>query len=104
MDTTGEKKEALDTISGIAPPQTEETAAVPAEGERPVPEVREGADADDVTELKQDPSDPDAKLNVELDETFPGSDAPSTTRPGSGEPAPSSGYDEEAEKALAEKR
>jgi hypothetical protein len=67
------------------------------------PEVRDAIDADDVTQLKRNPSDEDAKLDVALDESFPTSDAPSNTQPGKGkDPAPSSGYDAEAEKHLAE--
>ena len=43
--------------------------------------------------------DESAKLDVALDETFPTSDAPSNTQPGKGsDPAPSSGFDEEAER------
>ena len=62
------------------------------------PEVRPAIDADDVKELKRNPSDEDAKLDVALDESFPTSDAPSNTQPGKGkDPAPSSGYDSEAE-------
>ena len=66
------------------------------------PEVREGNDASVVKRLDRDPSDEDAKLDVALDETFPTSDAPSNTQPGKGkDPAPSSGYDPEAEAARA---
>lgn len=65
------------------------------------PKVRTAIDAEDVKDLKQNPSDEDAKLDVALDETFPTSDAPSNTQPGKGkDPAPSSGYDEEAEARL----
>ncbi|WP_404710873.1 hypothetical protein [Sphingomonas sp. MMS24-J13] len=67
------------------------------------PEVRTAIDAEDVKELKRDPSDEDAKLDVALDESFPTSDAPSNTQPGKGkDPAPSSGYDAEAEAQLAD--
>lgn len=63
------------------------------------PQVRTAHDADDDARLKRDPSDEDAKLDVALDESFPTSDAPSNTQPGKGkDPAPSSGYDEAAEK------
>ena len=68
-------------------------------GERPMTHVRPALDADDLKALKRDPSDEDAKLDVAIDETFPSSDAPSNTQPGKGkDPAPSSGYDEAAEK------
>jgi hypothetical protein len=66
------------------------------------PQVRTAIDAEDVRQLKRDPGDEDAKLDVALDETFPTSDAPSNTQPGKGkDPAPSSGYDAEAEEQLA---
>ncbi len=66
------------------------------------PEVREAHDAADNKALRRNPSDDDAKLDIALDESFPTSDAPSNTQPGKGkDPAPSSGYDEAREKALA---
>jgi hypothetical protein len=66
------------------------------------PEVREALDADDDKRLLKNPADEDAKLDIALDETFPTSDPPSNTQPGKGkDPPPSSGYDEEAEKAIA---
>ena len=62
------------------------------------PPVRDAIDASDVSSLKNDPANEDAKLDVALDETFPTSDAPSNTQPGKGlDPAPSSGYDPEEE-------
>ena len=65
-------------------------------------EVREAHDADDNKALRRNPSDDDAKLDVALDESFPTSDPPSNTQPGKGkDPAPSSGYDEKKEKAIA---
>ena len=70
---------------------------------RKIPHVREAIDAESHEGLKADPTDDDAKLDVALDESFPTSDAPSPTRPGSGEPAPSSGYDETAERWMARK-
>jgi hypothetical protein len=67
--------------------------------EQAPPDVRTAKDASDDKRLQRDPSDEDAKLDVALDETFPTSDAPSNTQPGKGkDPAPSSGYDEEAER------
>ncbi len=69
-----------------------------------IPEQREAHDAENVKALKRDPSNEDAKLDVALDESFPNSDAPSNTQPGKGkDPAPSSGYDEEAEQALRDR-
>lgn len=67
--------------------------------ERKEGDIRTARDAEDDPRLKRNPSDEDAKLDVALDETFPGSDTPSNTQPGKGkDPAPSSGYDEEAER------
>ena len=64
------------------------------------PHIRTAHDATDDDKLARNPEDEDAKLDVALDETFPTSDAPSNTQPGKGsDPAPSSGYDEEAEKS-----
>ena len=74
-------------------------------GEHPMTHVRAAHDAEDVKALKRDPSHEDAKLDVALDESFPTSDAPSNTQPGKGkDPAPSSGYDEAAEKEREHER
>jgi hypothetical protein len=72
---------------------------VSADGSTPAPpKVRTAHDARDVAALKADPSDADAKLEVALDETFPNSDPPANVQPGKGlDPAPSSGYDPDAE-------
>lgn len=78
--------EALDTTS-VAPPK-----------------IREAHDADDHDSLKADPGHEDAKLDIGLDETFPSSDPPAAATRGHADPAPSSGYDEEAERKLAEKK
>ena len=70
----------------------------------PVSPHREAHDASTNKRLRRDPSDEDAKLDVALDESFPTSDAPSNTQPHKGkDPAPSSGYDEAAEKGLRER-
>ena len=69
------------------------------EAARQPPEVREAFDATDHKGLRRNPGDEDAKLDIALDESFPTSDAPSNTQPGKGkDPAPSSGYDEAAER------
>ena len=44
-------------------------------------DVRPAHDADDIKRLKRRPEDTDAKLDVELDESFPASDPPSQTNP-----------------------
>ncbi|HET8612815.1 MAG TPA: hypothetical protein VFL92_08620 [Sphingomonas sp.] len=84
-------KATLDEDISVAPPD-------PHKDTPPMPKVRTAHDASDDEKLARDPSDPDAQLDIGLDETFPSSDPPSNTQPGSSEPAPSSGYDEEAEK------
>lgn len=66
--------------------------------------VRDAHDAQSHQGLKTNPSDQDAKLGIGLDESFPSSDAPSNTAPGSGDPAASSGYDEDAERKIIERR
>jgi len=94
-DDTNMFDQKADDGLAVAPPPPGGT-----EGERDA--VREGHDASDVAGLSENPSDEDAKLDVALDETFPTSDAPSNTQPGKGkDPAPSSGYDAEAEAARA---
>ncbi len=70
--------------------------------EHPTTRIRTAHDASDDSRLRTDPAHQDAKLDIALDETFPTSDAPSNTQPGKGkDPAPSSGYDEAAEKERA---
>lgn len=49
--------------------------------------------------LQRNPSDPDAKLDAGSDESMDASDPPAVAAPGSHDPAPSSGYDEKAERA-----
>ncbi|WP_380872809.1 hypothetical protein ACFB49_37170 [Sphingomonas sp. DBB INV C78] len=79
--------------SGREKPKTED---------HPTTKVRTAHDASDDARLALDPSHEDAKLDVALDESFPTSDAPSNTQPGKGkDPAPSSGYDEDAERERA---
>ncbi len=62
------------------------------------PPVREAHDAEDEKALARDPGYEQAKLEIGLDESFPSSDPPAVVQPGNGEPAPSSGYDEKAER------
>jgi hypothetical protein len=88
--------DALDGIS-IAPPEPGEDG-----GEKPA--IREAHDADTHAALRRDPGHEDAKLDVGLDETFPSSDPPAVSSRGHADPAPSSGYDEEAERRLAKGR
>jgi hypothetical protein len=43
-------------------------------------DVRPAIDAEDCDRLKDNPKDKDAKLDVEIDESFPASDPPSQTQ------------------------
>ena len=43
--------------------------------------MRPALDADDIPELKRDPDDEDAQLQVGLDETYPASDTPAEVQP-----------------------
>jgi hypothetical protein len=94
--------EALDTVSVTPPPPDEADGAAENNEGRETPEIREAHDAEDDATLKTDPKHEDAKLDVGLDETFPSSDPPAASTRGRADPAPSSGYDEEAERKLAE--
>jgi len=49
--------------------------------------------------LKRNPFDPDAKIDAGSDESMDASDPPAATAPGSQDPAPSSGFNEAAERA-----
>jgi hypothetical protein len=70
----------------------------------PVAPVREAHDAQDHEALGHDPTDEDALIDISNDESFPASDPPSHTAAVGRSPALSSGYDETAERALAEER
>ncbi len=55
-----------------------------------------------VERLEADPGDLDAQLDAGLDASMDASDPPSAVQPGdTGEPMPSSGFDEAAERASA---
>ncbi|WP_294295070.1 hypothetical protein [uncultured Sphingomonas sp.] len=59
-----------------------------------------GRDESIAERLERNPENKDARLDRALDESMDASDPPATTQPiHSHSPAPSSGYDEEAEKA-----
>ena len=58
-----------------------------------------GQDKSITKRLQKNPGSEEAQLDNALDESMDASDPPSTTQPGhGGEPAPSSGYSEEAER------
>jgi hypothetical protein len=66
-------------------------------GAKVPPAVREAIDANDSDGLRSDPTHKDGKVDIAADESFPASDPPAHISGTSGEPAPSSGYDEATE-------
>jgi hypothetical protein len=64
-----------------------------------------GQDKSIAKRLQKNPDSSDARLDNGLDESMDASDPPTLTQPGGDRgPAKSSGYDEEAERALREKQ
>lgn len=64
-----------------------------------------GTDSSIEERLEKNPESKQARLDRALDESMDASDPPATTQPvHSHQPAPSSGYDEEKERKLAEER
>jgi hypothetical protein len=59
-----------------------------------------GQDASLAKRLAKDPANPQARLDAAIDASMDASDPPSTSQPGRGDPAPSSGFDDEAERSL----
>lgn len=79
---------ALDSIA-VAPPAPKEEAR----------DRDAGQDESISRRLERNPESKEARLDTALDESMDASDPPSSTQPvHSHEPAPSSGYDPEAEK------
>lgn len=65
------------------------------------PEQTAMQDEDIVARLINDPNDIDAQLDAGLDQSMDASDPPTAIQPGdTGDPLPSSGFDEQAEAAL----
>lgn len=67
--------------------------------DRPNVQHDAGRDPSITERLRRKPDDSDAKLDRGSDESMDASDPPAVTAPGHDEPAESSGYDEEAERA-----
>lgn len=61
------------------------------------PRQEAGQDRSIGKRLEKNPSSQDAQLDNALDESMDASDPPSNTQPAQNEPAPSSGFDEDAE-------
>lgn len=64
----------------------------------PPPSQDAGRDKSIAKRLDKHPESKDAQLDNALDESMDASDPPQTTQPGRTEPAPSSGFEEEAER------
>jgi hypothetical protein len=94
-DTKLVDPQALDSLS-VAPGSPEENEQIHH------PRQNAGQDESIAKRLERDPESPDAALDNALDESMDASDPPSTTQPGENSLAPkSSGYDPDAEAALA---
>lgn len=92
---------ALDGLA-VAPPDPDQAGADSGEGEGGSgqhPHQQAGQDLSIAERLARDPCCTEAQLDRGLDESMDASDPPSITQPGKSEPAPSSGYDEAAERA-----
>lgn len=81
---------ALDSLS-VA------TAGQPASAEGNDGRGDAGRDRSIDKRLQKNPDNADARLDAGLDESMDASDPPSSTQPGHGEPASSSGFDAAAE-------
>ncbi len=88
----------LDTLS-VAP---DEGSAPNAGNQERDPRQDAGQDESIQRRLQRDPENAQAQLDNGLDESMDASDTPAALQPGtsSSEPAPSSGYDEAAEREL----
>ena len=82
-------RSAMDSMA-VAPGDED---ATPAQD----PRQEAGQDKSIGKRLERNPGSQDAQLDNALDESMDASDPPSNTQPAQNEPAPSSGFDEEAE-------
>ena len=82
-------RSAMDSMA-VAPGDDD---ATPAQD----PRQEAGQDKSIGKRLERNPGSQDAQLDNALDESMDASDPPSNTQPAQNEPAPSSGFDEEAE-------
>ncbi|MEP9401612.1 hypothetical protein [Sphingomonas sp. VNH70] len=93
-DTKGFDDKALDSLA-VAPDGSEAGAGIPGRGDA-------AQDADVTDRVEANPGSADARLDEGLNESMDASDPISATqRPEQNDPAPSSGYDAEAEAARA---
>ncbi|TPG43421.1 hypothetical protein EAH79_06525 [Sphingomonas koreensis] len=84
---------ALDSLA-VTPPDPQADC-----GDGRDPRQSAGQDESIAQRLERDPENKDARLDAALDESMDASDPPASTQPvHNTEPAPSSGYDEDAER------
>ncbi len=94
MITMADIQETVDETMSVAPGESSDTDAKSARADA-------GNDESIAERLERDPSSKDARLDRALDESMDASDPPSSTQPVHNlGPAPSSGFDEDAERAL----
>ena len=88
-------------MTEIDPSAIDALSVAPGDDSAPAQDPRQGAGQDKsiARRLEKHPESADAQLDNALDESMDASDPPSNTQPKSDEPAPSSGFDEEAEAA-----
>ena len=86
-------EETVDETMSVAPGE-------PSDDDAKGTRADAGSDESIAERLKRDPSSKEARLDRALDESMDASDPPSSTQPIHNQgPAPSSGFDEDAEKA-----
>lgn len=89
-------EENIDSNMAVAPPSDEERSGRQGDA---------GNDASIEKRLQKNPESKEARLDRGLDESMDASDPPASTQPVHNQgPAPSSGYDAEAERKLQEGR
>lgn len=95
----------LDTLSVAPAAELHEGGAPNVGNQERDPRQDAGQDPSIQRRLERDPENKQAQLDNALDESMDASDPPSTTQStSSGDPAPSSGFDEEAERKLQDER
>lgn len=77
------------------PANDDEERPIASHPDNPGNQQREALDAGDDKRLRANPSDRDARLDIDIDESFPASDPPSITQPrkGADGPVPGGKYD-----------
>ena len=94
-DHNGIADEALDSLS-VAPDEPDENDHIHH------PRQNAGQDSSIAERLERNPESTAARLDTALDESMFASDPPASTPANGNDPAPSSGYDPDAEAALSQ--